>query len=214
MDILSGHTQARPDTPGPGRPGRNVPGFGLRCLAALLLLAWPGARAHAAPEPKLLEYQAKAGILYKFADYVEWPAQAFASSNAPITIGILGDDPFGPFLDDLVKQVTVNHRSLVIRRSRELDDLKSCHLLYISLSEKGRLRSILDRLGRASVLTVSEIDGFASRGGMIHLYVKSKKPTYRINPGSARRAGLKVSSLLLTEDKVEADENPSNKEPR
>ena len=178
-------------------------GRGGLALVLALLTGFP----IVAGEMKYTEYQAKARFLTLCAEFVEWPTNAFPNSSAPILIGVLGDDPFGSDLEDAVKLVTIKNRPLVVRRSRRLEDLKSCHLLFISQSEKGRLRPILDSLEGMSILTVSEIDRFATRGGMIRIYLESKKPNYKINPASIRRSGLKVDSQLLTEDKVVPDES-------
>src|SRR2546430_6750080 len=48
-----------------------------------------------------------------------------------ISIGVLGDDPFGPVLDQTVEGVTINHRKLIIQRSQRLTDLKGCPLVFI-----------------------------------------------------------------------------------
>src|SRR2546430_10467223 len=39
------------------------------------------------------EYLIKAGFIYNFAKFVEWPSAAFAQPDSPIVIGILGTDP-------------------------------------------------------------------------------------------------------------------------
>src|ERR1051325_1173453 len=78
------------------------------------------------------EYQIKAAFLFNFAQYVEWPPEAFADASAPISIGVLGEDPFGPVLEQTVQGETINHRKLIIQRSQQVADLKACHLVFIS----------------------------------------------------------------------------------
>src|SRR5688572_19604719 len=45
------------------------------------------------------ETKLKAAYLFNFARYTEWPVAALPESDSPITIAILGDDPFGEILD-------------------------------------------------------------------------------------------------------------------
>ncbi len=68
--------------------------------------------AQVAPDP---EYQLKAVFLFNFAQFVEWPASAFPNAETPLVIGILGEDPFGAYLDETVRGETVNDRPLVVR---------------------------------------------------------------------------------------------------
>jgi hypothetical protein len=58
------------------------------------------------------EYQLKAVFLFNFAQFVEWPASAFPSPETPLVIGVLGEDPFGPYLDETVRGEKVNDRPL------------------------------------------------------------------------------------------------------
>jgi len=143
------------------------------------------------------EYQVKATYLYNFVRFVEWPAAAFASADTPITIGVLGDDPFGTVLDQTVKGETVRNRKLAIQRSRRAPDLKDCHVVFISRSEKGRLADVLASLDAGSTLTVGETDNFTHRGGAINLYLDGNKVRFEINAGVTERKGLKLSSQLL-----------------
>src|SRR6267154_357061 len=113
------------------------------------------------------EYRLKAVFLFNFAEFVSWPSEAFIDPQAPLVIGVLGENPFGTHLDEVVRGERVNNRQLVVERYRRVEDIKVCHILFISRSEAGRLDEILPRLKNRSVLTVSDIDRFAARGGII-----------------------------------------------
>ena len=156
-----------------------------------------------AQTPAPTEYQLKAVFLFNFAQFVEWPTNSFADAKSPIVIGVLGDDPFGNYLDALVRGEQVNHRPLVIKRYARVEDIKSCQILFISASERDRLDSNLEKLRGRSILTVGDTEGFVSRGGMIRFAVEKNKIRLRINLDSARAANLVLSSKLLrTADKV------------
>jgi len=148
------------------------------------------------------EYQIKAAFLFNFAQFVEWPATAFTNAEAPLCIGVLGEDPFGTALEQTVLGETVHSRKLIVRHSRRVEDLTACQLIFISKSEKGRLAEILSKLDGREALTVSEIDGFARRGGVINFYLDGNKVRFEINPAIAQREGLKMSSQLLSLGKI------------
>lgn len=155
---------------------------------------------HAAP-PSRREYQLKAAFLYNFAKLVEWPAEAFADTDAPFIIGVLGRDPFGVALASLAGK-TVRGRKVVIKRFERAQDLASSHVLFISASERARLTQIVQSLKGSSVLTVGEISRFAQRGGIIHFIRRRNKIRFAINVAAAERAGLKISLRLLKQAKV------------
>jgi hypothetical protein len=143
------------------------------------------------------EYELKAAFLYNFAKFVEWPAGAFSDDSAPIVVAVVGDDPFKGCLDVVVGK-SANGRQVAIRRLTPVEDLRSCHVLFVCSSEKKRLSQIVANIDGASVLTVGEMEGFASNGGMIRLTMEDDKVRFEINVGMARRARLKVSSKLLS----------------
>lgn len=143
------------------------------------------------------EYQLKAAFLYNFARFVDWPPEAFRDASAPLVVCIEGDDPFGNALDQTFQGKTVNGRAFVIRRGRQLPELKQCHIVFISSSERRRLPQIFSRLQGASVLTVGESERFASSGGVIQFALQDNRVHLLINPDAAARARLKVSSKLL-----------------
>jgi hypothetical protein len=152
-----------------------------------------------AQESQPTEYQIKAAFLFNFAKFVEWPPAAFAEATSPMIIGILGDNPFGEDLEKTVSNKTVNNRPITIKKEfRSLADATNCHMLFISTSEKQRLPEIFKALRGASVLTVGETDRFTETGGMINFVLEGNKTRFQINEATAKSAGLKISSKLLS----------------
>jgi hypothetical protein len=163
-------------------------------VGTLLLIA----AVHSPAQPATArEYQVKAVFLFNFAQFVEWPRSAFPDEKSPLVIGVLGDDPFGPFLDEVVRGESVGGRSLVIQRYRRPEEIVTCHILFIGSSEAARLGQIIARLPSRDVLTVSDIDGSARAGVMICFLAENKKIRLRINLEVARTAHLVISSKLL-----------------
>ncbi len=143
-------------------------------------------------------YQVETAYLFNFVKFVEWPEEAFADPLAPIVIRIVGDDPFGDALPQVVLGKTVQGRDLIIRKYRAGEDLRGSHILFISASEKKRLPQILSSLHGSCVLTVADIDGFLEEGGMILLFSDESRVRFAINVDAANQAKLKVSSKLLS----------------
>jgi hypothetical protein len=195
MDNLMTLKSNIPQLPFPATPVRWL----LILTVGWVMLGPQQSRAHAAASR---EYQIKAACLLNFAQFVEWPAAAFAKPDSPIIIGVLGDDPFGDALESTFHDESIHGRPLVVRRSRELDDLKSCHLLFISKSEKSRLSEILSGSIDTAAVTVGEIDEFAQRGGIINFYIDNAKIRFEVNPDAAQRKGLKIGSQLLKRARI------------
>ena len=148
------------------------------------------------------EYQIKAAFLYNFAQFIDWPSAAFANTNAPFNIGILGDDPFDGSLDQTIQDETIGGHRIVAVRSQHIEDLKNCQMIFVCKSEKKHVGEILTELDSKPILTVSEIDGFAQRGGGINFFLAGTKVRFEINPGAAQSDGLKISSQLLSLGKI------------
>jgi len=143
------------------------------------------------------EYQVKAVFLFNFAQFVEWPAEAFPDRDAPLIIGVLGQDPFGSYLDETVRGERVNSRQLVVQRYRRVEDVKNCHLLFISRSEGDHLEQIVNSLRYRRILTVSDADISAKSGVIIRFVTEQNKIKLRISIAAARAANLTISSKLL-----------------
>ena len=192
-----GHNRRHPDS----RAGKST---GLRsrlcrltsALAALmigLLLLRCNAIAQSAPP---LEFQVKAAFLLNFTKFADWPADAFAGERAPLTICILGEDPFGPTLDQMVQGEEVSGRHVTVQRIRGVAAPKTCQVLYLRSSER-ELRQILASMPPGT-LTVGEGDGFLSQGGMIAFVIENRRVRFDVNQGAASEAGLTLSSRLLS----------------
>ncbi len=138
----------------------------------------------------------KAAFLYKFARFVEWPAEAFETPESPVVICILGDDPFGPALETIVNK-TVGKRKLFIVKYPKFNDKKNIHIVFVSASEKKKLDSILPRFTGRPVPTVGDTEGFAAKGGIINLVKTGRKIRFEINIKAAKHSSLKISSRLL-----------------
>lgn len=164
------------------------------CLLILAGLFHSSSAWSAATTP---EYQLKAVFLFNFTQFVEWPPQAFADANSPLVIGVLGNDPFGAYLDETVRGETVNGRPLTVQRYSSVEEASKCHVLFIGHSQAAHQTEILNKLKGKSILTVGEDDGFIHAGGVIRFLTVANKIRLRIGLDSAHQAALTLSSKLL-----------------
>jgi hypothetical protein len=148
------------------------------------------------------EYAVKAAFLYNFARFVEWPGQALGNGGSPLLVGVMGDDPFGSSIDQVVAGKNVNGHPIAVNRLRWGQDLRQCHILFISSSEARRLPQILASLRGASVLTVADMERFDQQGGVVRFFIEDGKVRFEINVDAADQAGLKISSKLLALAKI------------
>jgi hypothetical protein len=168
------------------------------CTVVLFTWGWafPFQSIHAQEAPT--EYQVKAAYLFNFLKFVEWPGDPLVDTHARWVIGIVGANPFGDELTQIVSGKTVQGHELLVRRFQSGEDLHTCHVLFISASEKKRLPSMLAALSGSSVLTVGDMDDFIESGGMIQFVMEEKRVRFAIDVGASSQAGLKVSSKLLS----------------
>ena len=160
-------------------------------LAALLLTAEIYAADVASDK-----YALMALYTYNFAKFTKWPAQSFASEDAPLDLCVLGEDPFGTALAKVDTQKVRGH-PLRIKLFPRVAVVSGCHIVFISRSEDWRLEQILASLQNASILTISDIPDFSERGGMITLTTVNNRIRFLINPEAVGRADLTLSSKLL-----------------
>ena len=165
--------------------------------AVLLLQAVPVPFSYAQGQTPEREYQIKASFLYRFLQFVEWPDDAFAAQPQHLVVGILGDDPFGAVLDHTLAGKTIGGKTLIVERYAALEDVKNCHMLFVSASLEDRLPDVFQSLKTHPILTVGESARFTQQGGTIKLFEFKNKVRFEINLEGAQRARLKVSSKLL-----------------
>ena len=174
-------------------------------LAVSVSLGWIGETAAQVSDTDSSEYLIKAGFIYNFAKFVEWPSTAFADADSPIVIGVIGVDPFGLQIDRIVEDKKIGTRGFVVKRfkwGKDLKDLKDCKILFVSPSERGHIDEILQLVKGLPILTVGETPGFAERGGMIRFTLEDNRVRFEVNVEAARHVDLNISSRLLTLAKI------------
>jgi hypothetical protein len=179
-----------------------------RLLLIACILTGGSGLAVAADSPS--EYRLKAAFLLNFAKFVEWPAGAFPNNRSPMNLCVIGDDPFGSALDQIILGKKIDGRDISALRKRRQEDLRTCQIVFISRSEEKVLPEILNSLKSVIALVVGESPDFAARGGDIQFYMDDNKVRFCVNVDAVQRAHLIVSAKLLALAVIVHDDNHSN----
>ncbi len=166
-------------------------------MAALLALGLNAPISATAQSNATSEYEVKAAFLFRFAQFVDWPAESFKDANTALTYCTIGEDPFGGELDESVKGKTVGNRPLVVQHLKAREQIENCQVLFISAAEKKRQGEYLASASGHAVLTIGETNDFAKQGGMIGFCLENNKIRFEINVEAADHANLKISSRVV-----------------
>jgi hypothetical protein len=162
-------------------------------LGAALYLAVGLANAARTAEP--LEYAVKAAYLSKFGFYVEWPADAFGGAAGPLTLCVVGDDPFGGTLDEAVAGQQVGGRAIAVRRLKSVSRESGCHIVYVG--SETRPGAVGESLRGSPALVVTDSRNPSAGGSAIQFVLKDNRVRFTIDDEAAAQNRLGVSSKLL-----------------
>jgi YfiR/HmsC-like len=166
-------------------------------LLPLTVCAFLFRQSLAAQPQGLTEQQIKAGFLFNFTKFVEWPAGAFADASSPIILGFVDDNEFGSLLTEVTAGKSVNGRAVVVKQFKEGQDPRDCQILFVGATDRKHLEQALDKLKGAAVLTVGDGSEFTQSGGMIAFLVEQNKVRLELDLAAATQARLKISAKLI-----------------
>jgi hypothetical protein len=148
------------------------------------------------------EYRLKLAFLYNFAQFVQWPADAFANPSAPLTICVVGENPFAGEIEQGLRGRLVAGHPVELRQINPRDDPHNCQLIFVRANETKSAARILAASRGSTMLTVGEAAGFAQRGGIINLTREENNLRFEVNIDEAAQTRLKISSKLLSLAKI------------
>jgi hypothetical protein len=137
----------------------------------------------------------KAAFIYNFARFTTWPAETAAGDN--FLICVLNDAAVAEALQRAVAGRSLTERPVVVSAVAPAAPKRGCRVLYVASLPVAQVAEVVAELREAPVLTISNIDGFASAGVMTQFFFEHGQLRFRIHHESAKRAGLQISSRLL-----------------
>jgi len=165
------------------------------CFAAAWLFAAPLFLAQSAAQSAApTQDEVEAAYLYNFAKFVTWPE---ATKSDVLNVCILGKDPFGTTLDQIVSGEAIDGRRLAVRRLADEHSVQPCAIVFIGESESSHLDRDLSAVSGLPILTVSDIPSFIRNGGTIQFVLQENRVRFEVNLSAARKCGIVLSSQLL-----------------
>ncbi len=153
----------------------------------------------------------KAGLLYHLVNLVAWPDNKFESDQSAIEICFIGKDTGG-----LVNSFEFQSRSFIaqgrklhVRRLHKIElvdsslsqatrnELKRCHIVFVTSSEENHLKEILAPLKNFHVLTVGETESFSTSGGMVTFIIDKNRVRIRVNMDVVKLEELSIGAQFL-----------------
>lgn len=173
-----------------------------RCATFLLAFAMLGLPApghsQVTSDAPPNERSVMAAYIYRFITYVEWPAPAFASPDAPIVIGVVNADDIAAELEQVVQGRTAQGRRLQVRRMALSEAPTSVHVLFIGGEAAPKVLQATKTLTERSVLTITGVERGIDHGSVINFVQVDGRVRFEVNVGMAEKSGLRLSSRLLT----------------
>lgn len=159
-----------------------------------LLITWTVLTAQTTP---VSSAEVKAAFLYNFATFSEWPSEAFSNENSPFVIGVLGENPFGNALNDIVSNESKNGHPLTIKYFTKVEEAKHCHILFINVNKTDIQSQMFAALKKKPVLTLGDAPDFLNKGGMVRFFIENNKLRFQINLDTVKESNIVISSKLL-----------------
>lgn len=171
-----------------------------RLIVVILILFFTSAVSVSA---QVSEEVLKAVFLERLTRFVNWPPTSDVNDTAePFIITVLGENTFGPVLEQLYETYKIRNKIAQVRVIKDLDDLGSTDLLFVSSSEKNQFDEIIRDVSGKGVLLVGDTAGFAQAGGHVNLFFVQNKLRFEINEKAIKNEDFKVSYLLLRLAKI------------
>lgn len=136
-------------------------------------------------------YQVKAAFIFNFTKFVNWP-EAMEQRGGELRLCLLNGNPFGEYIYQLDSR-KVRNFYLHVQEVRSVENLQGCNIVFAGSDVK----SLLDTVAGQPVLTISDRNGFAARGGSIELLSEDNRIRFEVNLQHIKDSGLEISSKLL-----------------
>jgi hypothetical protein len=169
----------------------------IQAFLSAAFLGWLVLAASGVAAQDVTEVSLKAAFVHNFIRFTVWPGDVLAA-GAPLTVCIVGDMAMAGVLESYVKGHPVDGHGITVSRVGPGGSLRLCNLVYVSGVTSRQASLVAQGLNGTPVLTVSDVDPFATAGGIAQLSVEDGRMRFRINLETAKRCRLQLSSKLLS----------------
>ncbi|MEZ4647405.1 MAG: YfiR family protein [Candidatus Eisenbacteria bacterium] len=144
------------------------------------------------------EYAVKAAYLVNLPQFIDWPSAE--APDAVFDVWVIGNDPFGPLLDQAFSGKTVLGRTFAVHRSPDVVSIgegEDVDIVFLAAQNTESATAWTEQLGSGPILVTSEIPGHAALNGIVGFYISGNNVRFEINRKNADARGLRISSQLL-----------------
>ena len=167
--------------------------------AALAVLAL--SHAIAAPEDDGHADRLKAGYVFNFLKFVEWPAAVAGAKDAALRFALIGDNSLAVAIKVAIDGKSVQGRTVRVVTFPNAAAWQGAadhgQALFVTSARRSDWETIRPTVATEPVLTIADTPGFCADGGMLNMYEEENRIHFEANPGAAEGAGLKMRSELL-----------------
>jgi hypothetical protein len=142
-----------------------------------------------------IDYKAYTLFVYNFMKYVEWPEE---QSKGDFVVGVLGDSPIQKELQGLASAKKLKGRNIIVKKYNTPEEARDCHLLYVSSSKSGTVKTLKEQIKNSPVLIVGEREGLAKKGASLSFVtLEDDELKFDINKKEIEQHQLKIASSLV-----------------
>ncbi|WP_067517666.1 YfiR family protein [Endozoicomonas ascidiicola] len=143
------------------------------------------------------EDRVKAAIVFKLTKFITWPAK-----KQTLALCVIGSGGINSELAKINHKFSMGRRISVTHKAPAAPLDKLCDMVYVHNIKNIDVATVLKKLQKKPVLTISDNDDFAFQGGVIELFRTGSKIRFAISKGSTRNAGLSISPQLMKLAKI------------
>ena len=139
------------------------------------------------------DYQLHTVYMYSFMRYIQWPDNEVSE---PFTIGVIGETPLLESLEKLAETKKNGRRDIVVKQFKSVQEMTDCKMLFVPKEASNKLPEILTKVGKKSILVMTEAEGKGVEGSNINFVYRNGKLAFELNRSAMERGNLKVSTEL------------------
>ncbi len=140
--------------------------------------------------------EVKAAFIYHFATFVQWPETS--TSDEVFEIAVLGADEVAAELEKFLPGRAIQGRPIEVRRLQSIGEVRDAAVLFIGDDQTDRLAEQVQSIEDRPCLVVTDSPGALRVGAMINFEIIDQRVRFEISLTAAERAGLAISSRLLS----------------